>query len=341
MFAGGMNNIAVIQIGLATTGIINCFLVALFLFFNKRGRKKSNILLACIALTICLKLGFAIVITIPHNWNLLSLFVYYSSQAAYLTIGPLLLLYFNSLIKKDSNSIVVFLIFIPSLFPFIYSVRLEIMQLYFLCFLIIIFVNLRNYYAQSGNPKIYKSDKFCMNTFYITFSCIWIIVNLLFIDFKYYFFELSIICITVFYINFYIGIKQYWLIKADSIEPLKYKKSTLTTEIENDVLSKLESLMLVDKQYLDSDISLPKVSKLINCKPHLLSQVINQKMNMTFNEYVNSYRINEITNIIKLPEYKEVKISSLAFDYGFNSISSFNTAFKKFTDLTPSQYKKV
>ena len=64
-------------------------------------------------------------------------------------------------------------------------------------------------------------------------------------------------------------------------------------------------------------------------------------MNMTFNEYINSYRINEIKNIIKLPEYQEVKISSLAFDYGFNSISSFNTAFKKFTDLTPSQYKKA
>ncbi len=336
-----MNTNTIIQIALATTGIINCSIAALFLFYIKRGNHKSNILLACIALVICLKLGFALVINIPHEWNLISVIVYYGSQSAYMAIGPLLFLYINSLIKKEISSISRLLIFTPTFLPFIYDVPLEVMQLYFLCFLISVFFNIKGYYSESQNTKIYKSDKFWINTFFISFVCIWLTVNLLLVDFKYYFFELSVICITVFYINFYIGIKQYWIIKADSTESLKYKNSTLTLEVENDILIKLKLLMQVDKQYLDPDISLPKVSNLINCKPHILSQVINQKMNMTFNEYINSYRINEIKNIIKLPEYQEVKISSLAFDYGFNSISSFNTAFKKFTDLTPSQYKKA
>jgi AraC-like DNA-binding protein len=90
--------------------------------------------------------------------------------------------------------------------------------------------------------------------------------------------------------------------------------------------------------YVDPEISLPKVASIINVKAYKLSQVINQKMNMSFNEYINSYRIKAIKEAIKTSDL-DMKIASFAIDYGFNSISSFNTAFKKFTNLTPSQYR--
>ena len=62
---------------------------------------------------------------------------------------------------------------------------------------------------------------------------------------------------------------------------------------------------------------------------------------MSFNEYINYNRVNEIKEAILKPEYQSTKLAGLAFDHGFNSISAFNTAFRKFTDTTPSQYRKI
>ena len=77
-----MNTSTIIQIALATTGMINCLLVAIFLFSTKKGDQKSNVLLGCITLVVCLKLAFALVINIPHEWNMFSIAVYYTSQVA-------------------------------------------------------------------------------------------------------------------------------------------------------------------------------------------------------------------------------------------------------------------
>jgi len=46
-------------------------------------------------------------------------------------------------------------------------------------------------------------------------------------------------------------------------------------------------------------------------------------------------------NAMKKVEYQDAKIASLAYDYGFNSISTFNTAFKKITNHTPSEYRNA
>ncbi|MFO7658659.1 MAG: helix-turn-helix transcriptional regulator [Bacteroidales bacterium] len=93
------------------------------------------------------------------------------------------------------------------------------------------------------------------------------------------------------------------------------------------------------KLYIDSEITLPKVAEKINVRTYKLSHVINQRTNMTFNEYINTFRIKDIKKALKLKDYKEDKIASIAFDYGFNSLSVFNTAFKKFTGYTPSQFR--
>ena len=62
-------------------------------------------------------------------------------------------------------------------------------------------------------------------------------------------------------------------------------------------------------------------------------------MRQNFFDYVNNYRVEEFKKLVNDPAKKDDKLIFLAYDAGFNSKSTFNTAFKKFTGQTPSDYR--
>jgi AraC-like DNA-binding protein len=55
--------------------------------------------------------------------------------------------------------------------------------------------------------------------------------------------------------------------------------------------------------------------------------VINRKTGMNFAEFVNVYRVEKAKALLQDPEYLKYKIASIAFDCGFNTLSTFNLAF--------------
>jgi len=69
-----------------------------------------------------------------------------------------------------------------------------------------------------------------------------------------------------------------------------------------------------------------------------LSQVINENLDKNFFDFVNGYRVEMVKQKMKDPSNKNYTLLSLAYDCGFNSKSSFNAIFKKYTGSTPSQY---
>lgn len=102
---------------------------------------------------------------------------------------------------------------------------------------------------------------------------------------------------------------------------------------------KLIEVMEQFKAYHDCELDLRKLSSKLETTPHKLSQVINEKMNCNFYEFINQYRINEMKQALIDPQKQHLKIVSLAYDCGFNSKSSFYNLFKKSTNLSPSEYK--
>lgn len=103
---------------------------------------------------------------------------------------------------------------------------------------------------------------------------------------------------------------------------------------------KLISLMEEEKIYLDSNLSLPVLAKAIKLSTNHLSYLINKVYQQNFFDFINQYRIEESKNLIALNNGEKVNILEIAYQVGFNSKSTFNTAFKKFTGCTPVQYKK-
>jgi AraC-like DNA-binding protein len=117
----------------------------------------------------------------------------------------------------------------------------------------------------------------------------------------------------------------------------KYSKSTIDENLKEAILNKINETM-EDKYYLNVNPSLPDLAKKINTSPNYVSQVINEKMNLTFLEMINKYRIEEAKKMILDLELNET-IEGIAYLVGFNSKSTFHSAFKRFTKQTPSEFK--
>jgi AraC-like DNA-binding protein len=101
----------------------------------------------------------------------------------------------------------------------------------------------------------------------------------------------------------------------------------------------LKVLMEETKPYLKSEFSLNDLSAQLNLQPYLTSELLSRYHKASFFDVINSYRVNEIKERLSDPSFRHYSILSIAYDCGFNSKSSFNTAFKKFAGKTPSEYR--
>ncbi|OBP16565.1 hypothetical protein A5320_03990 [Rheinheimera sp. SA_1] len=118
----------------------------------------------------------------------------------------------------------------------------------------------------------------------------------------------------------------------------KYQRSALNEQLSGNIVNKLHIAMTQDQLFLDAALSLPKLAKHIATSPSYISQTLNETIGVNFFDYVNSYRVEAAK--IQLLNTDET-VLDIAMNVGFNAKSSFYTAFKKETQLTPSQYRKA
>jgi len=118
----------------------------------------------------------------------------------------------------------------------------------------------------------------------------------------------------------------------------RYAKSGLSMEAAEKIYSELSRMMIEKSLYKKDNLSLTELAKLLSVHPNHLSQVINEREQKNFYNYINSYRIKEFIKLANLPENKNFTLLSLAFDCGFSSKSTFNKHFKENTGKTPSEF---
>ncbi|MBN2893986.1 MAG: tetratricopeptide repeat protein [Bacteroidales bacterium] len=98
--------------------------------------------------------------------------------------------------------------------------------------------------------------------------------------------------------------------------------------------------LINEKIFLKSDITLDKMSRILNTNKLYLSKFINIEYKKNFNTFINAYRIKEAQKLLKSPDYKNYSLDGIAQTVGFKSRSSFYSVFKRITGVTPSFYKK-
>ncbi|MEQ6123065.1 two-component regulator propeller domain-containing protein [Pseudotenacibaculum sp. MALMAid0570] len=116
-------------------------------------------------------------------------------------------------------------------------------------------------------------------------------------------------------------------------------KKTLTITNDNIYFKELKQVMKKQKLYRNPTISLVSIAEELNISPGYLSKLINQITHGNFNDFINSFRVEEVKKKLKNPEFNNYSILSIGLESGFNSKSVFYTAFKKHTGFSPSEYK--
>jgi AraC-like DNA-binding protein len=104
---------------------------------------------------------------------------------------------------------------------------------------------------------------------------------------------------------------------------------------------KLEELFLTKRPYLEPDLTLPKLAEIMQMTTHELSGLINNGFQKNFYHFINGYRIEECKRFLKDSKDDSVNMLRIAYESGFNSKTTFNTAFKAYTGMSPTEYQKM
>lgn len=120
----------------------------------------------------------------------------------------------------------------------------------------------------------------------------------------------------------------------------KYEKSGLRESEVSDIKNQIGEF-LKKKEYLDPELTLTTMAKSLNIAPNKLSEVLSKYLDTSFYDLINSHRIEEIKHAIFKIEFSNWTILAIAFEHGYNSKSTFNSAFKKYTGMTPTQFKQA
>ncbi|WP_314059444.1 AraC family transcriptional regulator [Empedobacter brevis] len=124
-------------------------------------------------------------------------------------------------------------------------------------------------------------------------------------------------------------------------EVVSEEKSTPEiNEEKNKEIESLKDFMVKNEPYLDSSLTIQDLAEQVEMPVKDLSTLINLYMDKHFFDFVNEYRIEKAMQILKDPSQKELTVLEILYQVGFNSKSSFNTSFKKYTGKTPTDFRK-
>ena len=349
--------------------------VGLFLITHKKGNRRNNILLGTIFILISWNMGD---LTLQINgvvfkWESLR----HLDDGFFLLYGPLFYLYAQGVIFRDFKLsigsllhlipyllITIFLLFwsnhapttseeiIQNELPWQFYLINAFMYAHFFVYLGLTYKSLRKYrniikdqYSQIDKINLdwlsSSINTFALLTFislihnFIALSenrTVFFVTLVLLLIFVFYFVN-KVILKALRQPEIFAGIAQN--------ESTKYLGSNLTPNQIETCKKQLLDLLKTEKPFLNPQVSLSDLSEKLSVSTKHLSQVINQSFNKKFFDFINTYRIQEVQQILKGSTDDKLTVLEAMYQAGFNSKSSFNTAFKKETGQTPTEYRKM
>lgn len=127
-------------------------------------------------------------------------------------------------------------------------------------------------------------------------------------------------------------------LKPVDSQPTKARKTHLDSERMQRIAERLKGSMLQDKLYAESDLSLRRLAEVSQTTENHLSETFSQFLQTNFFNFVNEYRISEAKRLLSATD---ASITTIAVEVGFNSRSTFNSAFKKETGITPRVFRSL
>lgn len=222
------------------------------------------------------------------------------------------------------------------------------------------FIRIRNYKRQIANFYSFESRRINLNWLLFLAVSFFFIYHIIIVASAYNIRSGHVLNIELFrsgsllffvYILSFGGLRQQQLISED--KPIKinkessfqeatsdrYKKSGLKDDQAEIYLKRLVDYMNRAEAWKDNELSVAKLSEQTKIPKYYITQILNENLQKNFYTFVNEYRTEYAKELIKSPKYENWSLLAIAYECGFNSKSVFNNFFKKYTDMTPSEYK--
>jgi len=152
-------------------------------------------------------------------------------------------------------------------------------------------------------------------------------------------FKIAVLLLAIAALAFLVYLYQKISARRKQKEDKEIEKTPLEPAFVDDCVGRLERLMTEERVYCQEDISSQKLADMLKIKLYVLSRLLNDHIGQSFPDYINSQRIEEAKRLLSSPKGKDIKITTLAHDIGFGSMTAFHKTFKKYTGLTPNQYR--
>jgi AraC-like DNA-binding protein len=132
--------------------------------------------------------------------------------------------------------------------------------------------------------------------------------------------------------------------EAEVIEASKNGKHVKEGPVGQDgkldgLVKRITALMENEKLYQETELTLHQLAAKLEVPTYMVSQALNEGMKKNFYDLVNGYRVEEAKRLLLDSDNRNYTILSVGFEAGFNSKTTFNTVFKKFTGLTPTDFR--
>lgn len=331
-----------------------------FLLSQGRGKRISNSLLASFLFILAVHMGsnFAFDLNLP--WPIPDL----TNSYGFL-YGPLIFLYVKSLVYKDfrlgvRNAIhllpwliilcISYLIIIPIQLSGIFILISISAYIIFSCRLITRFhLIIKNTQSRFDSIALSWMQRFLYGLIFIALIDSihnLLAINNLVMENLFYGFLISALLFFVTSLVFH-GLRQPELFQgiSDEDEALandavsSYTSSKLSQKEIDSMAELIQSYFNSNQPYRDPDLNIQKLAESMSMNSRTISEVINRYFDQNFSDFVNSFRIQEAISLLKNSDDKTTVLEIL-YAVGFNSKSSFYTAFKIKTGMTPSEFKK-
>jgi AraC-like DNA-binding protein len=219
------------------------------------------------------------------------------------------------------------------------------------CYIFYGYKALRNYKVWLDNTtsdSMYPDFKFLRNILELTAIVgVFLVVNHT-LDILFEFRNITVlhwhlINLFITFLIYYLGIKAYMQPNYAAIEnelPAKDHSAAVapTTAKFTETIGKLETAMEEDRLFLNPKLSIYELSIKLEVSQKSVSQAINNHFNMSFRDFINSYRLEEVKAKLKDTGYSHMSILGIALECGFNSEASFYRIFKKNTGISPKEF---
>jgi AraC-like DNA-binding protein len=322
-----------------------------FLFFSQR-RKISNYFLGALLIALSLRIGKSVLYY--FNSDLLQLYLQIGLSACWF-IGPMVLYYIRAekeQIKKVPRrwiwsilSLLIIIIGAGLIFPYQQHPAVwnkYIVQLIYTqwgIFLLLSVVELKDVIKKVGQPSRFKPFEIWLTTT-LTINLIIFICYLsaMLGHSKGVYISGALIFSVALYAGGLIFLHRRRRDDLFSSGQVKYANKKIKPDDAELMLSRLERVMTEKKVFKNPNLKLNDLANEINVSTHQLSQLLNDKLGKGFTLYVNEFRIQEACRILSTDE--NLTIEAIGEEVGFNSKSTFFSAFKKLKGMTPAMYQQ-